>query len=126
MASVLGNCTEVANSTDCLLQALITILEESQKNDNSFDWDPITFAFTVAISLCAVIFASITILQAILVAGPGRRKSDHRAIGKWATKRERKWSWRDFSFIHIAHTPVLSLSRLARPPMNWPVSKPLQ
>lgn len=125
MASVLGNCTEVANSTDCLLQALITILEESQKNDNSYNWDPITFAFTVGISLCAAIFASITILQAVLVAGPGRRKSDYRAIGKWATKRERKWSWRDFSFIHIAYTPVLLLERLEWACVEKVVSKPL-
>ena len=126
MASILRNCTEAANSTDCLLQALITILEESQKNDSSYNWDPITFAFTVTISLFAAIFASITILQAILVAGPGRRKSDHRAIGRWANQRERKWSWRDFSFIHIAHTPVFTLRRLPRAVHSRQVSMQVQ
>ncbi|KAM5367249.1 hypothetical protein ACJZ2D_010082 [Fusarium nematophilum] len=113
MTSIATNCKEESNSTDCLLRVLIAFLEESQsREDAEYNWDAITFAFTVAISLCAVTFALVTIFQSILAAGPGRRRSDHRAIGRWSAKTEWKWSLWDFSFIHVARTPVLRLSKI--------------
>ena len=111
MEPLANNCTEALNSTDCLLRVLITFLEESRKSDDSeYNWDPLTFGFTVAISLSAALFALVTIFQAVLAAGQGRRRSDGPAIGRWSAKTEWEWSFYDFSFRHISNTPVLTLS----------------
>ncbi|KAK4123146.1 hypothetical protein N657DRAFT_448923 [Parathielavia appendiculata] len=56
-----------------LLKLVLRTLEtRGLADDGKFDWDPITFAFTVQISIFAATFALITIYQAILAAGPGR------------------------------------------------------
>ncbi|KAJ9130715.1 hypothetical protein NKR23_g12071 [Pleurostoma richardsiae] len=101
-------CLEDANSTDCLLQLLLQTLEDQIATDNAkFDWDPLTFAFTVPIALIAALFALVTIFQAILAAGPGRRKSRYRAIGRWADQTRMEWSWPDMTWMSIATTPLL-------------------
>jgi hypothetical protein len=91
-----SSCPEEGNSTDCLLRLVLRTLEaRSAAEDGKFDWDPITFAFTVPISIFAATFALITIYQAILAAGPGRRKSNRRAIGGWADETRKEWNWHD-------------------------------
>ncbi|KAK0648404.1 hypothetical protein B0T16DRAFT_408144 [Cercophora newfieldiana] len=103
-----SKCAERENSTDCLLRLLLqTISEQAAAEDAKFSWDPITFAFTVVIGLVATLFTLVTIYQATLAAGPGRRKCNNRAIGFWATRTKREWSWNDFNRLSIASTPVL-------------------
>ncbi|KAK0610795.1 hypothetical protein B0T14DRAFT_314164 [Immersiella caudata] len=103
-----SKCAERENSTDCLLRLLLqTIEDQAVTDDAKFDWDPVTFAFTVVIGFFAALFALVTIYQATLAAGPGRRKCNHRAIGYWATKTKREWSWNELNRLSIATTPVL-------------------
>ncbi|RBR15940.1 uncharacterized protein FIESC28_07142 [Fusarium coffeatum] len=113
MESLSSRCVEEANSTDCLLRAIISFLEEQQKeNDAKFEWDPITFGFTVTIALVAAGFALITIVQAVLAAGPGRRKSNSEAIGKWSAHTKRKWQFWDLGYLHVAKTPILTVENV--------------
>ncbi|KAK4447353.1 hypothetical protein QBC34DRAFT_132236 [Podospora aff. communis PSN243] len=106
--AITSKCAERENSTDCLLRLLVaTINEQSISEDAKFDWDPITFAFTVVVGFFAALFALVTIYQATLAAGTGRRKCNRRAIGYWATKTKREWSWTELNRLSIATTPVL-------------------
>ena len=107
-------CPENENATDCLLRALLLFTEdEAHAQDSKFDWGPITFAFTVPIGLLAAVFALITICQAVLASGPGRRKSSSRTIGKkWASKTTKEWNWHDFNVVSIAQTPVMRARRI--------------
>ncbi|RYP42602.1 hypothetical protein DL767_000126 [Monosporascus sp. MG133] len=80
-----STCPENENSTDCLLRALLKVLDKQANAENgAFDWDPITFGFTVPIGIIAALFALVTVFQAVLAAGPGRRKSNRNAIGEWS------------------------------------------
>ncbi|KAH7174428.1 uncharacterized protein B0J16DRAFT_417936, partial [Fusarium flagelliforme] len=113
MDSLSSKCIEEANSTDCLLRAIINFLQDAQKkNEAEFEWDPITFGFTVSIALIAAGFALITIVQAVLAAGPGRRKSNSEAIGKWAKYTKRKWQFWDVGYLHISKTPILTIENV--------------
>jgi hypothetical protein len=99
-----SKCAGSGNSTDCLLRLLLqAISEQSAAGNAKFDWDPITFAFTVVIGLFAALFALVTIYQATLAAGPGRRKCSRRAIGYWAAKPRREWSWNDLNRLSIGY-----------------------
>ncbi|KAK0673204.1 hypothetical protein QBC41DRAFT_266937 [Cercophora samala] len=103
-----ATCLEAANSTDCLLRLVLAALEKQTTNAaEEFNWDPLTFFFTAPIGLFAALFAAITIYQAVLSSGPGRRKSNRRAIGPWALKTKTEWSWRDLNSLSIASTPIL-------------------
>jgi hypothetical protein len=109
------NCAEEANSTDCLLRILLQFLEDAQKSDNEkFDWDPITFGFTVPIAVIAASFAIIPIYQAVLAAGQGRRKCSPEAIGKWSKCTKRKWKVRELGILYIAKTPILTIESVAK------------
>ena len=112
MAVSASDCPEGANSTDCLLRDLFHAQAEwREKNDTEYDWDPITFYFTVAIAAFAALFAFIATVQAALASGSlGRRRSDYRAIGLWALKTDWSWEWSGFTFLHKTETPVLTES----------------
>ncbi|KAL6401138.1 hypothetical protein AUP68_16863 [Ilyonectria robusta] len=113
MNSLASRCTEDANSTDCLPRTLLDFLEDARrKDDGKYEWDPITFGFTVSIALAAAGFALITIIQAVLAAGPARRKSNREAIGKWAKKTKWQWQWWDFGYLYVAQTPILSVENI--------------
>ncbi|PMD31986.1 hypothetical protein L207DRAFT_376169, partial [Hyaloscypha variabilis F] len=106
-------CPENENATECLLRALLQF-NENQANVQAakFDWDPITFAFTVPIErdprgILAAVFALVTIFQTVLASGPGRRKSSSRTIGNWASKTTTEWNRHDFNVVSFARTPVL-------------------
>lgn len=111
-ASKSTSCPEDANSTDCLLRLVLQALEERAAAEAEFNWDPLTFAVTVPIALIAAVFALVTSYQSALAAGPGRRKSNRRAIGPWAAKTRNEWSWRDLTRVSIATTPLLRRSDL--------------
>ena len=97
-------CPEDQNSTDCLLRELLKAIEDK---DEEFNWDPLNFAFTVPIGLVAALFAALTIFQAILSAGSGRRRCSKIAIGRWSKLTTRRWSWHDLIFLSTAKTPLL-------------------
>jgi hypothetical protein len=107
-SSIAADCPQDGNMTDCLLRALIAAVEASQRSETAFDWDPVTFGFTVAIALAATGLALVTVLQAVLAAGPGNRKSNAAAIGPWASKTRWEWKFRHLSFLYQAETPVLT------------------
>lgn len=108
MSTEVPACPENENATDCLLRAVLRVLDDQARaEDAKFDWGPITFAFTVPIGIIAALFALVTIFQAVLAAGPGRRKSNNTAIGEWRVGTRRSWSWADMTMLSIARTPVL-------------------
>ena len=102
------SCPEAANSTDCLLRYMISLLEDQRRSEDAeFNWDPITFGFTVTIAAVAAVFTFISILQALAAGGKGRRKSNQHAIGEWSTATRSQWSWRDMNRLSFATTPIL-------------------
>ena len=107
--SLSASCPNNENSTECILRELFKLVEANKGN---FNWDPITFGFTVPIATVATTLALVAILQAALAAGPGRRKSNSRAIGSWAAKTEKKWVWRDLNRFSVSKTPVLRSDRM--------------
>ncbi|KAF4471492.1 hypothetical protein FALBO_1592, partial [Fusarium albosuccineum] len=113
MDSLSSKCAEEANSTDCLLRTLIQFLEDAKEDDDGkFEWDPIAFGFTVSIAIVAAGFALITIVQAVLANGPGRRKSNSEAIGKWFKNTDRQWQWWNLGYLYIAKTPILTVANV--------------
>lgn len=103
------SCPDSENSMECILRELFRLIEA---NDGKFSWDPITFGFTVPIAAVATTLALVANFQAALAAGPGRRKSNSRAIGRWAAKTEKIWDWRDLNQFSASQTPVLRSDRM--------------
>ncbi|KAM5351211.1 hypothetical protein ACJ41O_003934 [Fusarium nematophilum] len=97
-------CSRGDNSTDCLLGILIEIMSSEA---DEYNWDPLTFAFTLLIGIIAVVFAGAAILQAVLVARRGEAKSSARVIGPWADQRTRSISWLEGRFRTTAGTPLI-------------------
>lgn len=104
-------CPEDENSTDCLLRELLKAINDK---DEEFNWDPLNFAFTVPIGLVAAMFAALTIFQAILSAGSGRRRCNKIAIGRWSKLTTRRWSWHDLMFLSTAKTSLLRSDSLLK------------
>ncbi|KAK8054877.1 hypothetical protein PG993_000104 [Apiospora rasikravindrae] len=112
-------CPEDSNSTDCLLRAVLQVLGETRDNNNKFDWDPVTFAFTVILGVLATGFAGATISQAIISARKGYRKANRRAIGDWSTKTTKEWSWTEMNYQYTTRTPIFLIDSL----MSWEESE---
>ncbi|KAF5570114.1 hypothetical protein FPANT_13816 [Fusarium pseudoanthophilum] len=103
-----SHCPEGNNSTDCLLRTLLQLIDDiKESNDTEFNWDPLSFAFTLLIGLLAIAFAFMTILQAIFTASKGRRKASLNAIGKWSTETVTRWRFLSLESQTSAFTPVL-------------------
>ncbi|ETS75043.1 hypothetical protein PFICI_13527 [Pestalotiopsis fici W106-1] len=111
-----SSCSTAANTTDCLLDRLINIVSEKfAADDGKTDWDPITFAFTVPVGIfgiLATLLALVAIIQGIFAASPGRRKSSHQVIGKWAEQTVTRVSLRELRTYTQASTPRLISDRL--------------
>ena len=97
-------CPEDENSTDCLLRELLKAINDQEEG---FNWEPLNFAFTVPIGLVAALFAALTIFQAILSAGAGRRRCNTIAIGRWSRLTQKTWSWHELTFLSTAKTLLL-------------------
>lgn len=93
------------NRTDCLLQA---ILNASSTSD--YNWDPLTFAFTAAIGLLALVVAMVTVFQGLLSAGPGRVKASRHAIGNFAVKSKSRFDLFEMAIRTKAMVPFFSWS----------------
>ncbi|KAF7517330.1 hypothetical protein G7054_g13846 [Neopestalotiopsis clavispora] len=103
--------TDCNNATEYLLSELLEVVKENIADNNAqTDWDPITFAFTVPVGIFGILatfLALVTIIQGILAASPGRRKSSHHVIGKWAKTRKTTFNWDELRTMTFVETPVL-------------------
>ena len=81
---------------------------ESQNDE--YNWDPLTFAFTVAIGIVAIFFALLTIFQTLVAAGPERLKSGRYAIGPWSRLSRRRLSLYEFRVRTETITPIIRIT----------------
>jgi hypothetical protein len=90
------------NSTECLLRALLD-------QGDSFNWNPLNFAFTAATGILALIIACIAVFQGLLAAGPGRLKASRSAIGPWTKLTKSRFDWVELGLRTTAQVPFLRL-----------------
>lgn len=108
-----------SNATEYLLSELLGVVKDKIADDEAqVDWDPITFAFTVPVGvfgILATLFALVTIIQGILAASPGRRKSSRHVIGKkWANTRNTIFNWDELRTMTFVQTPILRAEALCK------------
>ncbi|KAH7400500.1 hypothetical protein BKA64DRAFT_671972 [Cadophora sp. MPI-SDFR-AT-0126] len=113
MSTSEDTCPETENSTDCLLRA---VLDAVNSHNDSLDWSPLNFAFTLVIGLVALLFAAMAIIQGGVAESRGLRKCSRNAIGPWSGITKRHWNLSELRRDCVAFTPVLTrnvlLSRL--------------
>ncbi|PGH05250.1 hypothetical protein AJ79_06861 [Helicocarpus griseus UAMH5409] len=96
------------NSTECLLRALLNAQDQNAYFEPSqYNWEPLTFAFTVAIGVLAFVIAATTVFQGVLSAAPGRLKASREAIGDFAKYTESRVNLREFRVRTKAFVPFL-------------------
>ncbi|KAG9255477.1 uncharacterized protein F5Z01DRAFT_653188 [Emericellopsis atlantica] len=100
------------NVTECLVQAADRIVAEVRRGNDEFNWDPLSFAVTAIISMVALLFAGLTIVQGFLTLGPGRHKCSEYAIGSWAQYSTHRWNMSELRFRSEAYTPILDCGKL--------------
>ncbi|KAK4043432.1 hypothetical protein C8A01DRAFT_32358 [Parachaetomium inaequale] len=109
MASTIDiNCP--LNTTECIFQAVVALLDQVREKNAEFNWDPLSFGFTAVTGVAAACFAAITIVQALFAAGPGRLKSSRYAIGPWAKFTRHFFDRQEWRFRSLAQTPVIVFS----------------
>ncbi|KAL6852550.1 hypothetical protein ACO1O0_007096 [Amphichorda felina] len=117
MSSLELGC-ENLNTTECILRAATSILDQIKQSDSEYNWDGLTFASTVVIGVVALFFAGLTIGQGLIAAGPGRPKCSKYALGPWAQLSRRLIDWSELRYQSVAYTPVIRIARLLR--VAWP------
>jgi hypothetical protein len=111
------------NSTDCLLQAILTaqryaivlhlrldIKRLTSWGDicRGFNWNPPTFGATVIIGVLALVVATMTVFQGTLTAEPGRLSASSRAIGPmYYQKTQTEFGWIELRFRTTAWVPYI-------------------
>jgi hypothetical protein len=94
------------NSTDCLLRALVDL-------NSSYNWNPLNFAFTAALSILGFIVATVTLIQGLLAAGPGRLKASRSALGQaYSQKAHTRFDRTELRFRTLVRVPVLDVYKL--------------
>ena len=98
------------NDTDCLLRALV--------DDNSgYDWDPLNFGFTAALSVLGFVVTLFALFQALLAAGPGRLKASSSAVGEtYGKKAHTRFDRVELRFRTVAKVPWINVSELVEDP----------
>ncbi|WQF82301.1 hypothetical protein CDEST_07315 [Colletotrichum destructivum] len=120
MSTAVLDCPEDSNSTDCLLRAVLRVLKENQdQGDSKYDWDPVTFVFTVLLGVGALAFAGLTIAQGLVTARKGYRKASKRAISTWAENTQKEWIWGELNFQYTARTPIFRIDYLLDWVKDW-------
>jgi hypothetical protein len=104
----MASCND--NSTECLLQQVVAALNEA---NNEYNWNPVTFAITLAIGVIALWFALLPVLQGVIFP-PDRVKYSKNAIGRWNKLVVLSWNWADMSFAALTQTPILDFADVAR------------
>lgn len=60
MSSTTDNANDTPlNATEHIVQTINRILEELEKRDGQYDWDPATFFITMVIGIIAIFFAGL-------------------------------------------------------------------
>ena len=111
-----NNAMDTIDAADCapddtqclLLKKILAKLDDIRTQNDSYDWDPLTFGTTVFIGILAASLAFLTIFQAVTTAGPGRLKSSRTVIGPWSKLTKRKFDWQEMRFQSLAYTPFIS------------------
>jgi hypothetical protein len=94
------------NSTDCLLRALVDL-------NSGYNWNPLNFAFTAALSILGFIVATVTLIQGLLAAGPGRLKASRSALGQaYSQKAQTRFDRTELRFRTLVRVPVLDVYKL--------------
>jgi hypothetical protein len=94
------------NNTDCLLRALVDA-------NSGYDWNPLNFAFTAALSVLGFVVALFALFQALLAAGPGRLKASSSAVGEnYAKKAHTRFDLVELRFRTVAKVPLIDVSEL--------------
>jgi hypothetical protein len=94
------------NSTDCLLRALVDL-------NSGYNWNPLNFAFTAALSVLGFIVATVTLIQGLLAAGPGRLKASRSALGPaYSQKAHTRFDRTELRFRTLVRVPVLDVYKL--------------
>lgn len=97
-------------NTDCLLQALVDA-------NSGFNWNPLNFAFTAALSILGFAVACFALFQAFLAAGPGRLKASYAALGTQYVKHtQTRFNFTELRFQTDTHVPLIDLSIILNPP----------
>jgi hypothetical protein len=95
-----------ANSTDCLLRALIDA-------NSGYNWNPLNFAFTAALSILGFVVATVTLISGLLAAGPGRLKASRSAVGyAYSQKSHTRFDRTELRFRTLVRVPVLDIYKL--------------
>ena len=76
-------------------------------NNSGFNWDPPTFWTTLGISIVALYFALVSIIQGVLSVSPGRLKASRGEIDYWS-----QWTQWNISFAQLrlrttAYVPII-------------------
>lgn len=96
----------LTNSTDCLLRAILDA-------NSGYNWNPLNFAFTAALSILGFIVATVTLVQGLLAAGPGRLKASRSAVGYvYSQKAHTRFDWTELRFRTLIRVPVLNVHKL--------------
>jgi hypothetical protein len=99
-----ANCP--ANSTDCLLRAILDA-------NSGYNWNPLNFAFTAALSILGFIVATVTLIQGLLAAGPGRLKASRSAVGyAYSQKAHTHFDRTELRFRTLTRVPILDIYKL--------------
>lgn len=94
------------NRTDCLLGELV-------QQGESFNWDPLNFAFTAILSILGLLVAFLALLLGLLAAGPGRLKASQNALGHVYGKTARtRFDWTEWRFRTTVQVPVIDLAQI--------------
>ena len=96
-----------SNSTECLLRAIIS------NTDQGYNWNPLNFAFTAALSILAFVVAVVGLLQALVSAGPGRLKASVGALGPvYSSKAKTRFDRTELRFRTVAEVPVINVDKI--------------
>ena len=99
-----ANCP--TNDTDCLLRALVDA-------NSGYNWNPLNFAFTAALSILGFVVAIVTLIQGLLAAGPGRLKASRSAVGfAYSQKALTRFDRTELRFRTLVRVPVLDITKL--------------
>lgn len=94
------------NSTDCLLRALVDA-------NSGYNWNPLNFAFTAALSILGFVVATGALLQSLLAAGPGRLKASRSAVGYAYSQQARtRFDRTELRFRTLTRVPVLDIYKV--------------
>jgi hypothetical protein len=94
------------NETNCLLGELVD-------QGDGFDWNPLNFAFTAALSSLALLVAFLALLQGLLAAGPGRLKASKSAVGPiYGCTARTRFDWTELRFRTVVQVPVIDIAQI--------------